>query len=121
MSKDYPTNLQVGDVLISNTGRTYTVTNVSKPTGEVQYAFVPVASKDGRVVVHQRNVKELHWVRRVENTAGQRIWPPRAPQKGDEVRYDGQTWRVEGSHYDGLTLVRTVRKHKVNKSSVEVL
>lgn len=121
--KDYPSNLQVGDVLESKTGREYVVTAVNKGEGTVSYAYVPYDSTNQRVVIDTRHIVQLHWVKVVRNAKGRRVWPTRDPQVDDKVVHDGKEWKV--TFVSGLSktvrLERTIQKNHVPIEDVEVL
>lgn len=105
---NYPTDLNVGDVLVSSTGREYTVASVDKNNGMVSYAYIPAGSNDNKIKIDTKYMRNLHWVHRVKNKQGQQVWPKRQVQVGDDVKYNGKTYKVvRRNSRDVLRLERT--------------
>lgn len=121
MNKEYPTALAVGDVLVSSTGREYTVTAVDTGKGQVSYAYVPYDATNNRVAIDTRDFKSLRWVKVVRNKKGQRVWPSMWPNEGDKVRYNGKEWKVTRKSGSYLDLQRVENKTGVWREDVEVL
>lgn len=114
-------DLSVGDVLMSSSGRVYTVSALDGT--KVSYAYVPATAMTDKVVIDTRHDWHLTWVRTVTNSKGRRVWPVRAPQKFDKVRYEGDEWSVAAVNVAGdrVDLTRTQRTFSIPIDRVEVL
>lgn len=120
MTKKFPTNLEVGDVMHSKTGRTYTVTYVDEDTNTVSYAYIPAGAIKNKIALDTRTYSQLHWVVLVVNNKGHKVYEANRPATvGDEVKYKGQRWEVIKDNSGYLTL--RVVLVDVNRELVEVL
>lgn len=76
MATDYPTDLEVGDVLVTSTGREYTVAAVNN--GRVHYAYIPAKydhRSEKKLSVDTRRLEDLKWVDSVLDSNGNCKWP----------------------------------------------
>lgn len=111
--------LQVGDVMLSGSGRTYTVTDVDPVRQRVSYAFIPAHATTTEIRIDTRQYSELHWVERVKRGA-QTLWPS-DPTVGDTVVYDGLEWMVNKVTWIGNLRLERTETAVVDPNEVEVV